>query len=108
ANHNFVAGQTVVIAGITPAGYNGTFTIATVPTATTFTYTDPTSGLAASTVAGTALSPGSTGANIQSALAALSNVGSGNVSVTTVAASGANQQLFQVTFQGALAGTSQP
>ena len=50
AAHNFVVGQTVVIAGITPTGYNGTFTITSVPTPTTFTYTNPTSGLAASTV----------------------------------------------------------
>jgi hypothetical protein len=38
-------GDTVVISGMTPAGYNGTFTISSVPTGTTFTYTDPTFGL---------------------------------------------------------------
>ena len=51
-NHNFVVGQTVVISGVTPNGYNGTYVITAV-TATTFTYTNPVSGLAASTVAGT-------------------------------------------------------
>ncbi|MGH9763217.1 MAG: beta strand repeat-containing protein, partial [Blastocatellia bacterium] len=48
AAHGFVTGETVVIAGVGVAGYNGTFTIASVPTTTTFTYTDGTSGLASS------------------------------------------------------------
>src|SRR5947207_1864882 len=48
AAHGFVAGQTVVISGVAVAGYNGTFTITSVPTATTFRYTAATSGLAAS------------------------------------------------------------
>jgi fimbrial isopeptide formation D2 family protein/uncharacterized repeat protein (TIGR01451 family) len=48
APHNFVTGQTVTIAGVGVAGYNGTFTIASVPTATRFTYTDTNTGLAAS------------------------------------------------------------
>ena len=42
----FKAGSSVTIAGVTVAGYNGTFTVASVPSATTFTYTNPTSGLA--------------------------------------------------------------
>jgi len=46
AAHGFVAGQTVTIAGVSVAGYNGTFTITSVPSATTFTYTDPASSLA--------------------------------------------------------------
>jgi uncharacterized repeat protein (TIGR01451 family) len=48
AAHHFFAGQSVIIAGVGVAGYNGTFTILTTPTATTFTYTDGTTGLAAS------------------------------------------------------------
>jgi hypothetical protein len=48
APHLFVAGQQVVIAGVGVLGYNGTFTITSVPTATTFTYTASTTGLAAS------------------------------------------------------------
>ena len=44
----FRAGQTVTITGVAVAGYNGAFTILSVPTATTFTYFDPTTGLAAS------------------------------------------------------------
>ena len=45
--HGLVAGQTVLIAGFSGAyaGYNGTFTVASVPTTTTFTYTDSTTGL---------------------------------------------------------------
>ena len=42
------AGDTVSVVGVGLSGYNGNYTIATIPTSTTFTYTDPTSGLAAS------------------------------------------------------------
>ena len=47
AAHGLVAGQTVLIAGFSGAyaGYNGTFTVASVPSTTTFTYTDPATGL---------------------------------------------------------------
>ena len=48
AAHGFAVGQNVVIAGVGVAGYNGIFTIATVPSATTFTYTGVPTGLAAS------------------------------------------------------------
>lgn len=37
--HNLRVGQSVVVRGATDANFNGTFTIATVPSATTFTYT---------------------------------------------------------------------
>lgn len=47
-NHNLAVGNSVTIAGVTEAGYNGTFTVASVPTDTTFTYESATSGLAAS------------------------------------------------------------
>ncbi len=48
AAHNLSVGQKVTIAGVGVAGYNGTFTITSIPTANTFTYTDGTAGLAAS------------------------------------------------------------
>src|SRR5262249_50614362 len=48
APHGFVPGQQVVISGVGVAGYNGTFTIGTVPTPTTFTYTDANTNLTAS------------------------------------------------------------
>ena len=45
-----VLGQTVLISGFTGSytGYNGTFTVASVPSSTTFTYTDSTIGLSKS------------------------------------------------------------
>ncbi len=42
------AGDPVSVSGVAIAGYNGTFTVASVPTTTTFTYSDATGGLAAS------------------------------------------------------------
>ncbi len=39
--HGFSVGNSVVIAGANPTGYNGTFTILTVPSSTTFTITTP-------------------------------------------------------------------
>ena len=52
ANHGFSPGQSVTIAGVTPAGYNGTFTVLGVPSATTFTYVTA-AGLTAGTAFGT-------------------------------------------------------
>lgn len=49
--HGFVAGQRSQLAnvgGLPSGGYNGIFTILSVPTSTTFTYTNGVSGLAAS------------------------------------------------------------
>ena len=46
-NHHLNVGDTVTIAGVAEAGYNGTFTVTSV-TDTTFTYENATSGLAAS------------------------------------------------------------
>jgi hypothetical protein len=48
-----VPGAKVTVKGVSPDGYNGTFTVATTGGAgsTTFTYTDPTSGLAPYTIA---------------------------------------------------------
>lgn len=37
--HGRIVGDDVIISGATPAAYNGTYTIVTVPSATTFTYT---------------------------------------------------------------------
>src|SRR5437588_473280 len=46
--HGFVTGQLVATSGLGVAGYNGTFSITTVPDATHFTFTAATGGLAAS------------------------------------------------------------
>ena len=51
--HGFTIGTNVVISGVTPLGYNGTYTILSVPTTTTFTYANATTG--AQTVAGTVI-----------------------------------------------------
>ena len=51
--HGFTVGTNVVISGVTPLGYNGTYTILSVPTTTTFTYANTTTG--AQTIAGTVI-----------------------------------------------------
>lgn len=38
ANHDFTAGRSVTLTGVTNTSFNGTFTVATTPTATTFTF----------------------------------------------------------------------
>ncbi len=38
AAHGYVAGDDIVITGVTPAGYNGSVTVVSVPTTTTLTY----------------------------------------------------------------------
>src|SRR5216683_3061499 len=56
--HGFVTGQLVTTTGIGVAGYNGTFSITSVPDSTHFTFTATTGGLAASG-GGTAAAAGS-------------------------------------------------
>ena len=46
--HGFVVNETVTVAGVGVAGYNGTWVVTSVPTTTTFTYKDTASGLAPS------------------------------------------------------------
>ena len=53
AANTFTAGESVTIAGAAPAGFNGTYVIAGA-TASSFTYTDPTSGLGTATTQATA------------------------------------------------------
>jgi hypothetical protein len=56
AAHNFEAGDSVVVAGLTNTALNGTYTIVSAPTTTTFTYTTTTSGtIASSADSGTAV-----------------------------------------------------
>jgi hypothetical protein len=43
-NHNLVVGTTIQVAGVNQGGFNGIYTIATVPSPTTFTYAAPGSG----------------------------------------------------------------
>jgi hypothetical protein len=46
--HTLQAGDTVTIAGVAVAGYNGTFTVTAVPSSRSFQYTNGTTGLATS------------------------------------------------------------
>jgi large repetitive protein len=59
AGNGFTSGEIIVIAGLTPTGYDGTFTI-TVTGATTFTYT-AASGLGAPTISNSTATPGQLG-----------------------------------------------
>jgi uncharacterized repeat protein (TIGR01451 family) len=59
AAHGYAVGQQVTISGVGVAGYNGTFTITSIPTTTTFTYTAAATGLAAS--GGGTVTSGATG-----------------------------------------------
>ncbi|HET8923811.1 MAG TPA: hypothetical protein VFN26_12550 [Candidatus Acidoferrum sp.] len=61
--HGFVTGQLVTTASIGVAGYNGTFSITSVPDSTHFTFTATTGGLAASG-GGTAAAAGSVSSGV--------------------------------------------
>lgn len=52
AAHGFSPGQTITVAGVTPAGYNGTFTVLNAPANNTLTYSN-TTVLTAGTAFGT-------------------------------------------------------
>lgn len=49
--HGLAIGNSVTVAGVTPTGYNGTYTVTAVPSTTQFSYANATTG--AQTVAGT-------------------------------------------------------
>jgi hypothetical protein len=80
--HAFVVGQSLDIAGVSDAGYDGTVTVSGVPDATDFTYTDPNSGLADAT-GGTATSAAAPAAVISSATSSGTTA-----TITTAAAHG--------------------
>jgi hypothetical protein len=121
AAHNRSPGDIVIIAGAGVAAYNGTYTIDSVPTARSFTYTNPTAGLANSgggsvtysspfqmriggndsvVVGGTAQAYNAT--NVQNALNGIAGF-SGTATVTGLASTG-----FTVTYTGASAGLDVP
>jgi hypothetical protein len=52
-NHNFITNNPIVVAGSANSSLNGVYTITSVPSATTFTYTTTTSGTLSSIVGGT-------------------------------------------------------
>lgn len=49
--HNYSIGMTITIAGVAPSGYSGIFTVATMPSPTSFTVTNATTGTAVLTAA---------------------------------------------------------
>lgn len=61
AAHNFVTGEQVVVSGV-DATFDGTYTIASVPTTTTFTYSKTAADVASVASGGTALSTNLTAA----------------------------------------------
>jgi hypothetical protein len=117
AAHGRSVGDIVVITGAGNAGYNGTFAVTGVPSARSFTYTDPTAGLPSSG-GGTATysspfqvqidgnssavigggSQAYTAANVQNAINAIAGF-AGTVTVTGLASTG-----FTITYGGASAG----
>lgn len=82
--HGWAPGQLVAIAGATPAAYNGGYTIATTPTATTFTYTFAGG---ASPATGTITANNAT-TSFYGQIFSVAHVGAGNDTVTLHAAVG--------------------
>jgi hypothetical protein len=56
-NHNLVVGTTIQVAGVNQGGFNGIYTVATVPSPTTFTYVAPNSGSVTATGATIKVTP---------------------------------------------------
>ena len=121
AAHGRSVGDVVVVAGAGVSGYNGTFAVTSVPTARSFTYTNPTAGLASSG-GGTATysapfqvriggndsaviggsSQAYTATNVQNAVNAIAGF-AGTVTVGGLASTG-----FTLTYGGASAGLDVP
>ncbi len=78
AAHGFAVGQTVTVSGVTDASFSGTFTIVSVPSTTTFTY---------SQTAGDATSGGGNIANV-SVTWFVNDVQGGNATVGTITTGG--------------------
>ena len=92
--HTLQVGDSVTIAGVGVAGYNGTFTVTAVPTSRSFQYTNPTTGLATSgggtvTLAAPGASESGTTATIRTSAAHNRSVGDWVV-ITGVGVAGYN------------------
>ena len=85
AAHNLSIGQTVYISGVTPAGYDGVYAVASVPSTTDFTFALVNPGLAAG-AGGLVAIAAPPGATINSA--AWSPTNGGTATLTTAAAHG--------------------
>lgn len=90
--HNLSAGDSVFVAGVTPAGYNGLYSVVSAPASTTFTYTVSETGLSTASGGGTAYGPAAITAavDIQSgqSLGFDSASNTGTAQITTTSAHG--------------------
>jgi hypothetical protein len=107
APHNLFVGQTVDIAGASPAGYNGVYTVTGTPSSTTFTYANTTTGASTGSIftnsMSTALVTGLVGNGTTVTATTLTPHGfsAGNtVNITGSSASGYNGQNNLVTASG--------
>ncbi len=115
AANTFSAGQTVVISGVSPVGYNGTFTIASA-SATSFSYalatpltSGPSTGAASSSSTTLPLPVGASAAQVQAALNALPSIQAGvGAGAGTVSVSESAFDVYTVLFSGSFTGASQP
>lgn len=105
-SHGFGIGDPVLLAGVTPTGYNGNWVVTTVPSATTFTIYVGTA-LGALTVAGTAVGltkPAVSGMRLGTGSTAVAKTGAGSFIGTYTTAS---QQALDATYpQSALSVSS--
>jgi YVTN family beta-propeller protein len=107
ADHNLLPGQTILVSGVTDTGFNGTFTISTVPTSTTFTYTqagsDATSGGGTVTSIAVRIKAVSF-ADANATAAVVANIASG-ITVTVSPTFGTVGTLEQLQFTATVTGT---
>lgn len=99
-NHNFRVGQSVVVRGATDANFNGTFTILTVPTTTTFTYTmggTPASTTLANSQSTTTLSDSTKNWTVNQWAGSIVYMNTSGVTATTGAATGQALQIVSNT-----------
>lgn len=89
ASHGLTVGSVVTIAGVTPAGYNGSWAVVSVPSATTFgIYVGTALGAGSAFGTATGLSIGRvTGMRLGTGVTAVAKTGAGAAIVTTVSGS---------------------
>lgn len=96
--HGYVTGDVVVIAGATNSAYNGTYTVLSAPTSTSFTYSRTNANIALGSSAGTASISVPTGTDTGAAISEVINFTS----------QGNTQYTYFLYPEGALANTSGP
>jgi hypothetical protein len=107
ATNSFTAGQTVIVSGITPTAYNGTFVVASA-NSSSFTYLSPNPGNATS-VTGAKATPASPVTNVADAATALTitaaSTASQSASVTAASSAASNATITAVSWASANGGT---